>query len=203
MAISQHDRTQQAMVHMALAWFLGRPGENRFREQTSAADKQRALEHAGHSLELFRAVGNPVGEAYALDHLGWLVADLDSPDLARKHCEASLALFRIHNDRTGEANALACMGYIDHRAGQHHQAIRHYEQALALFANVDNTADSAYTLDHLGHPHIALDQNEQARTAWREASALYQQQGLVEEADRVRRRLDHLDQCAQVSPFTP
>jgi tetratricopeptide (TPR) repeat protein len=200
MAQRQDDRTQQAIVHMALAWFLGRPGESRPPEQP-AGDAQAALEHAGRSLELFRAVDNPVGEAYALQHIGWLVADLDKPDLAREHCHAALSLFGTHDDRAGEAETLACLGYLDHQQGRHHQAIRHYERALALLGDIDNTADSAHTLDHLGHPYLALGRHEQARMAWRAAFELYQRQGRVEEACRVRRRLDNLDQRAQVSPL--
>jgi tetratricopeptide (TPR) repeat protein len=189
---------QQAIVHMDLTSFRGRPGESQFWERPRG-DKQLALDHANQARELFRAVGNPVGEAYALHYMGWLVADLDKPDLAREYCETARTLFDIHNDRTGEASTLACMGYINEQDGQHHHAIRRYEQALALFSKIDNTADSAQALDLLGYPHMALGQEEQARRVWEEAFALYRQQGRVEEADRLRQRLDDLDQRAQVS----
>jgi tetratricopeptide (TPR) repeat protein/transcriptional regulator with XRE-family HTH domain len=198
-AEQDNDLTQQAIVHMALAWFWGRPEESQFLEQP-VGDKERALDHAGQSLELFRAIGNPVGEGYALHHMSWLVADLGKPELAREHCEGALTLFRIHNDRTGEGNALVCMGHIDHQGGAHQQAIRHYEQALAMFGDIGNTAESAFTLDQLGHPHIALGQDEQARTVWRAAFEFYRQQGVIEAADSVRRRLDDLDRCARPSP---
>jgi tetratricopeptide (TPR) repeat protein len=186
-----HDRTQQAVTHLKLAWFRGQLGDP-FSEQPSEHNRQ-ALDHAGKSLELFRAIGNPVGEAYALDHMALLVARLGNLDLARGHCDAALALFRTHNEPMGQASSSESMGYIDHHDGHHSRAIGHYRHALALLAELGNTGDAAHMLDQLGDPYLALGQRERARVVWREALELYRQQGRVEELNRVQWRLDGLD----------
>ncbi|QUQ64764.1 AfsR/SARP family transcriptional regulator [Kutzneria sp. CA-103260] len=181
LAEHHHDPTTRALTHATLAWAWERRGDDR-----------RALDHATQALNLYRTLDQPVWEAQALNQVGWHAARLGDYDTARAHCQAALAL---HHHPHGEAETLDSLGYIDHHTGHHHQAIHHYQRALTLLRGLGDTYNSADTLDRLGHPRAALGQHEQARTVWREALELYRQQGRDEDAERVQRQLDTLDQA--------
>ncbi|MFT7840396.1 tetratricopeptide repeat protein [Saccharothrix sp. BKS2] len=181
LAEQHHDPAQLAHTHFALvrAW--------------RREDDGRALEHARHALDLYRALDQPVWEATALNSMGWHAARLGDHDTARDHCEAALVLFRRHRIPDGEAATLDSLGFIDHRTGHHRRAVDRYRQALALFRTLGDTTETANTLDGLGHPHAALGHHDEARAVWREALELYRDQGRDADADRVRRQLDALD----------
>ncbi|MET8850851.1 BTAD domain-containing putative transcriptional regulator [Amycolatopsis sp. NPDC004625] len=184
------DPAEQALAHHQLA----RAWERR-------EDNARALEHATRALELCRALGRPEWEANALNGVGWHASRLGDHDTARAHCQAALTLHRRHGNSGGEADTLDSLGYIDHHTGHHDRAVDHYRQALTLFRRLGNTYESAATLDRLGHPYVALGRPDQARVVWREAAELYGAHGRDADADRVRQRLDTLDEHAgQRSP---
>ncbi|MBW4721339.1 AfsR/SARP family transcriptional regulator [Saccharothrix obliqua] len=182
LADHHHDIARQAHVSngLSVAWAL-------------RGDDRKALQHAQHTLDLFRSLDQPVGEAAALTMTGWLAARLGDHDTARDHCRRALELHRHHHNVEGEASTLDSLGWIAHHTGNHHQAIDHYHQALALFRAIDHNSEVANTLDHLGHPHAVLGQPDHAREVWREALRLYREQGRDDDADRVRRQLDDID----------
>ncbi|MFD4669527.1 BTAD domain-containing putative transcriptional regulator [Lentzea sp. NPDC058450] len=182
LALHHHDLTQQAHTQHALTWAWEQHG-----------DDHKALEHARHALELFRALDHPVWEATALNLVGWYAARVGEYDNARKHCQAALDLYRRHEDPDGEADTLDSFGWIEHHTGHHRRAIDHYEQALALYRTVGNATEAADTLDNLGHPHLALGDRAGARSVWQEALDLYEQQGRHTDAERARGRLAGLD----------
>ena len=176
----QHfDLTQQAHSHRLLAWTWELRGDDR-----------QALYHSTHSLDLYRTLDQPLWEADALNGIGWHAAHLGEYDTARTHCEAALNLHRHHHNRDGEAATLDSLGYIAHLSGQYHAAIEYYQQAHNLLRSLGNNYASAFVFEHLGHPHAALGEYEQARTAWQRAHKLYQEQGRVQDADRVERQLN-------------
>ncbi|QQQ78705.1 tetratricopeptide repeat protein [Saccharothrix sp. 6-C] len=182
LARRHHDLTQQAHTEHALTWAWEQRG-----------DDHKALEHARHALDLFRALDQPVWEATALNMVGWYAARVGEYDHAREHCQAALDLYRRHDDPDGEADTLDSFGWIEHHTGHHHRAIDHYRQALALYRTVGNATEAADTLDNLGHPHTALGDHAPARAAWQEALDLYRRQGRHTDAERVRRQLAELD----------
>jgi tetratricopeptide (TPR) repeat protein len=155
-------------------------------------DDRQALTHATRTLDLCRALGQPVREAEALNQMGWCLAQLSDFDTARAHCEAALAIQRRHHD-PGEEATLDSLGYIAHHSGHHQQAIEYYQQALPLITDLGHILHTADTLDNLGHPHAALGEYDQARAVWRKALELYRQQGREHDADKARRRLEALD----------
>ena len=175
------DLNQQAHTHRVLAWAW---------EQQH--NERQSLEHAAAALNLRRALGQPVGEAEALNQTGWYLALSGEFDAARTHCEAALAILRRHNVPSGEAATLDSLGYIAHHGGHHQQAVKYCQEALAVLASLGDVVHTADVLDTLGHPHAALGQYEQARVAWQEALELYREQGRDQSADRVRQQLDTL-----------
>jgi DNA-binding SARP family transcriptional activator/tetratricopeptide (TPR) repeat protein len=191
LAERHHDLVQQAHTHHALTWAWEQRGDDR-----------KALEHAGHTLRLFRTLGSPVWEATALNMVGWHAARLGRYDTAREHCQAALALYHRHDDPDGQADSLDSLGWIDHHTGHHHRAIDRYTRALALYRAVGNTAETADTLANLGHPHHALGHHARAREAWGHALDLYREQGRGADAERVRRHLDTLTSAPATSQGT-
>lgn len=175
----QNDRALQANAHYTLASIW--------------PDGRRALEHARRALDLYRGLDQPIGEANALNAVGWYAARLGHHDTAREHCQAALALFQHHQDVSGQAQTLDSLGYIDHHSGHHQDAVQHYRHAISLYRDLDNTYEAADTLDRLGHSHAALGQHDLTREVWREARDLYRQQGRDQEAEQVEQQLDELD----------
>ena len=182
-----HDGVLLGHTHRALAraWLL--------------KDTRQALEHATQALAIFRALGNPVWEAWAFTQAGWCAAQVGDHHLARAHCRAALTVFRRHPDPAGEANAWRSLGYVEHHTGHHERAIQHYQRALTLYRDVSD-ADLAIVLNGLGHPHAALGHRGQAHAAWCEALALFRRQGRDDEVERIRRQLDALGHTGATHP---
>jgi tetratricopeptide (TPR) repeat protein len=178
------DLLAQTYTHRALAVACERWGEDR-----------RALEHATRCLRLFQDLDMPAREADAHNSMGWLSARLGQYDQASTHCQAALELFRRHGDnREGEAATLDSLGYLAHRTGRHTAAVDYHQQALTLFRELRNTRLETEVLDSLGHPYAALGQHDQVRAVWRQALERYRDQGRHDDAARVQRQLDALDQ---------
>ena len=177
-----HDPANQASTHRALGWAWEQRG-----------DDHRALEHAHRALGLYRSHDLPLGEADALNAIGWYACRRGDHDTARDHCHAALMLQRHHHNLEGESAALDSLGYIDYHSGRHTEAIDHYHDAITLLRDLGDTYHAADALDRQGHPYAALGQTERARTVWQEALKLYQEQRRHDDATRVQRQLDNLD----------
>lgn len=95
LAVRHHDLTEQAHTHQLLVGVWARQGDDR-----------QALDHARHSLNLYRAIEQPAWEADALNAVGWLAACLGEFDIARDHCRAAVTLLRRHNDHQGGGGRL-------------------------------------------------------------------------------------------------
>jgi tetratricopeptide (TPR) repeat protein len=184
LAEEHHDLDQQATTQHLLAWTWGQ------RDDREALGN--ALRHAEHTLNLRRALGQPLLEAQALNQMGWYLAQLGDFETARAHCETALAIQRRIHDPENEEATLDSLGYIAHHTGHHRQAIEYYQQALPLLADLGHVFQTAETLDDLGRSHTALGEYEQARAVWRKALELYRQQRRDEAADRVQHQLETL-----------
>lgn len=152
-------------------------------------DYRTALPYATESLRIRRLSGNELGEADALNIVGWCAARLHDHDLARESAQAALALHGGHGHEHGEGAALLILGYVDHHAGDHAQAVDHYSQARTLLRGIGNSYDAAEAADGLGGAYAALGQHDEARRAWQEALELYRRQGRDKQAAEVQRRL--------------
>ncbi|GAB2810080.1 AfsR/SARP family transcriptional regulator [Lentzea nigeriaca] len=183
LAAQQNDATEQAHTHLILTYV-----------REGWGDSRKALEHARQALDHYQSLGNPLWEAEALNAAGWCAAQLGDLDSARDHCGAALALQRHHRFTEGEATTLDSLGLIAHRAGDHRQALDHYDEALARYRTLGNAYQVANTLENLGHPHAAIGQDDQARKTWQEALELFREQGRDNDAERVRRQLDALEE---------
>jgi DNA-binding SARP family transcriptional activator/tetratricopeptide (TPR) repeat protein len=178
----QHDAvSHKAHTHRLLA-----------RAWSQQGDDRKALDHARCALHLYRGLDQPVGEADALNSVGWRAARLGDYETAREHCQAALALHKSLRDPTGEAATEDSLGYIDHHSGHHERAIAHYERAITMLRDLGNTYETPGVLESSAHPHLALGDRHQARKIWREALRLFREQGRHDDVHRVQARLDDL-----------
>lgn len=187
-----NDLPGQAHIHRSLAWTWERLG-----------DYRQAFEDATSALRLIRAVGDPAREADMLNDVGWYARRLGDHEVAWLHCAAALAVHWSYGDNDGMAAALESLGYLaDHR---HHytRAVEYYQRALDLRRDQHNVYQEAITLDRLGRTHVVLGQHEHARAVWQWAERLYRAQQRHDDAERIRRRLDALDQQRPSTPSGP
>ena len=128
-----------------------------------------------HALHAARDAGDPVGEAHALDNLGFVYRRQGYYPKAVEHHQQALAVFREISDRTGEATVLDNLGAVYRRQGHYEQAAEHHQQALALFRQIGDRAGEATVLDNLGavyrrqgHYPKAVEHHQQALALFRE-----------------------------------
>ena len=204
-ALNEVGRHEEAIDHLAYALALSEQHDDVLQRATthliimgvwfSVEDYGRALSHAVRSVELFRELGNEVGQGHALSGSAWSRAHLDDYEAAKADCEAALILYRRHGCGQPEADVLDTLGYIHYNTGDYVRAVEYGERAVGLMRSLDETnEDLAAALDRLGQSHVILDHFEQARVAWQAALDLYQQRGRDADVRRVQRKLDALDQ---------
>jgi DNA-binding SARP family transcriptional activator/Flp pilus assembly protein TadD len=170
-----------ADVHRTLGWVWqdhGEPG--------------RALVHARRSLELYRATGNAMREADALNSVGWLHARVGELPGAADHCARALTLCRRLGHRRAEALTLHSLGYIAQRLGRPAEALERYEDALDVVRDTRDVYDEAVIQLDLGAAHQELGQRGEARQAWEKALDLCVTQHRTRMAETARRRLTGL-----------
>lgn len=211
------DRPSQARAHRGLAQAYSRLGSlDRAHEHFGAALRQYAelgddiclahthigwaltyllddritesLEQARRALDLYRRLDDRVGQADALNNIGWCLTVLGQHEEALVRCQQAVDLHCDIGDQHGQANAWDSLGHAHHQAGHHSQAVHCYQSALALFGELGDRRHQAQTLDHLGEVYRDAGQIEAARSAWRQALAILDRLGHPD-ADVVRDRL--------------
>jgi tetratricopeptide (TPR) repeat protein len=148
------------------------------------------LSHSQRALDLYRSAGHILGQARALNGIGWSHTLLGEHQEALAYCQQALTLHREIGDRHGEADTWDSLGYIHHQLGQHIEAATYYQHAVNLFRELGNRYDQAVTLIRLGDAHHAAD-SDGAAHAWRLALDILDEMGHAD-AEQVRARLHTL-----------
>jgi tetratricopeptide (TPR) repeat protein len=156
-------------------------------EQRGNVDE--ALEAARQALSLYRAAQHPVGEAHALNAVGFYHALAGQYADALRLCSEALSLATDAGDRLAEAEAWKSLGVIRLRTGDAAQAITCYRRSLALHRLLADRYVTTHLLTHLGDAHEAAGDIDAACNAWTEALAILDDLGHPD-ADQVRARLD-------------
>jgi tetratricopeptide (TPR) repeat protein/transcriptional regulator with XRE-family HTH domain len=169
-----------AIAHECMSFALGRHGRHR-----------DALGHARESKKFYHAAGHRVGQASALNNIGYLHAELGDHPRALAYCQRSVRAFRELADRRGEAIALGSLGRAYHQLGQYAQALDCYRQALTVIGQLGDRHSQADICTHLGETYHAVGDDIAARQAWTEALSVYEEQNPVQ-ASQLRARLRSL-----------
>lgn len=125
------------------------------------------------SLDLFRQIGDVLGSADALWHLG-TVADVAHPAVARDFLEQSLAIYQQHGDLWGSARVLQFLARVSYYSGDLVAARRRYDESLAIDRMLGFIPGVSATLFDLGRTWRFQGDCEAAQVCYSEAAALSQ-----------------------------
>ena len=176
-SIQSDDRAGQGHTHLGLARMWDQRGSPR-----------PALDHAYRALELFRPVGDLLGESIALNIISWCHALLGEIEQALTTARQALSLHHKLDDRVTEAATWDTIGYIHDRLGQHTEAKSCYRQALTLFQDLNDRLGESAVLIHLGDTHHTTGDIATAHDAWKQALSILDDLQHPD-ADTVRTRL--------------
>ncbi len=140
-------------------------------------DLAAALACGHESLELAHQAADARLQAYALTHLGLVLALLDEPAAAEQHLAHSLALVRGTTDRAHESTVLVSLSQLKQRAGDAAAAQALAEQALGLARGTGNLGDMVDALVALAQALQARGEHAAAVAPLHEATLLAQQRG--------------------------
>jgi tetratricopeptide (TPR) repeat protein len=138
---------------------------------------EAALESYRQALDLFRAVGDRLGEANTLKAIGDVQRFKDENEAALESYRQALDLFRAVGSRLGEANTLQAIGDVQQFKKENEAALESYRQALDLFRAVGDRLGEANTLKAIGFMKLDTGEGEAGLNALNEALALYLQIG--------------------------
>ena len=146
----------QAIALRTLGFFCSRLG--------SYAD---AYTHMHRALELYRQLGDHVGQAHTHYNLARTFELQARNREALDHAKQALELYRAVGQQAGQANALNSVGWFCSLLGDHQEALAHCQQALSLHRSVGERLGEAATLDSLGRAHHHLGHHPQAIECYR------------------------------------
>jgi tetratricopeptide (TPR) repeat protein len=137
------------------------------------SDHDGARERYEAALPLYRRVGDVVGEANCIKHLGDIALDRSDHDHARERYEAALPLYRRVGTVLGEAHCIARIGDIALERSEHDGARERYEAALPLYRRVGDVMGEANCIQRLGDIARERSDHAGARRLFEEALGLY------------------------------
>ena len=148
----------------------------------------QALPYAQRSLAGYRAAANELGEAVALNAIGWYHCQLGQYRESIGYCRRALALAERTGSAYGQANTWDSIGYAHHHLGEYGPAGQAYRRAVDLFRGIGDRHSEALVLEHIGDTLDADGDPAGARDRWREASRILDDLAAPEAAG-LRRKL--------------
>jgi tetratricopeptide (TPR) repeat protein len=147
-----------------------------------------AVDFSYRGLDMFRSIGNSVGEGRALNSLGWYLCKLGAYEPALIHCQRALTLARSNQNPHVEATTLGSIGLIHYSTGNYRQALLYYTQALEARRAKGDYFLQADVMTRLGDTHAALGEVATAKDLWVQALAILDKLA-HRDAEGVRSRL--------------
>ncbi|MBO0806506.1 MAG: tetratricopeptide repeat protein, partial [Nocardiopsaceae bacterium] len=132
-------------------------------------DYDQALGRFASSLELYRRLGNRIGQAKIHQDLSLLAESQGRNADTLGHCEEALRLFRASGDTLGEAVALNNVAWCHALLGDYRQARECCQRSLALYANLDSRGLEGHAWDTLGYVEHHLGDLDEAAACYRRA----------------------------------
>ena len=119
-----------------------------------------------------RHLGDRLGEANALTHLGNVRRLTGDYQDAAGDLEQALTIYRNLGDRLGEANALTHLGIVRYLTGDYQGAAGDLEQALTIYRNLGNRGGEAEVLNETGTLHRISGEPAEAEACHQQALEL-------------------------------
>ena len=147
--------------------------------QRSRTALESAVEYYKESANIWRELGDPNEEGYALSNLGDLYRDLRLFNESETNLQAALNLLRAASDVSGQAYVLNSWGATYRELGSDlSKGFEKYEEAIALRRSIGDRWGEAQLRNNFGLLHSRLGQNREAveqlkpaRLLWRELGA--------------------------------
>jgi tetratricopeptide (TPR) repeat protein len=140
-------------------------------------DHDAALESYHAALQLFRQVGDKLGEANVLQAIGDVQQFRKEIDAALESYHAALQLFRQVGAKLGEANVRKAIGDVQQFRKEIDAALESYNAALQLFRQVGDKLGEANVLQAIGHVQQFRDDRDAALESYHAALQLFRQVG--------------------------
>lgn len=150
----------------------------------------KALEHDRQALEHVRATGDRMGEARALNAIGWDLAHLGDLDEAVTWCEKALRLADRIDDPRAAAAAWDSLGYCRTQAGDTRGALLAYQRAVEIRNGIGYRNGVVKGYRAMGDLHVQSGDKAAARRAWRASLEILDRSAPLA-ADVERERLAH------------
>ena len=131
---------------------------------------QDCITYNGRAVDIYRRLGDRVGQGTALNNLGDQYGRLGEHEKAMDLCRAALAIWTELDEPHSQAVCFDSLAYSAFHLGEQGQAFEYYHRAIDMLREVGDGAAQAESLARLGDAHAALHDNDAARAAW--ASAL-------------------------------
>jgi tetratricopeptide (TPR) repeat protein len=139
------------------------------------------------ALELYRDIGDQLGEAHALNYLGSLQCAIGMHEASASTLAQALRLYRTLGHRLGQAEVFNSLGDLRMREIQG-QDRTPYEQALAIAQELGARLEEAHALEGIGNDNIENGNIEDGAIFLRRSLEIYRRIGCVH-ADRVDKTL--------------
>ncbi len=143
---------------------------SRLHEQRGDADQAR--QSAQQALSLYQAARHRIGEAHALNAVGFFHALAGDHADALRFCSQALSTATQTSDRRAEAQAWESLGFIHQHTGDPSQAIACYERSLRLHRDLADRYLTTKLLTRLGDAHQATGDIKAATRVRVEALAI-------------------------------
>ncbi|OLP20037.1 hypothetical protein BST81_02010 [Leptolyngbya sp. 'hensonii'] len=136
-----------------------------------------ALNRYQEALQIYRQVGDRLGEANTLKAIGDVLQFLKQSSEALNRYQEALQIYRQVGARLGEANTLKAIGDVLQFLKQSSEALNRYQEALQIYRQVGARLGEANTLKAIGDVLQFLDQRDEALNRYQEALQIYRQVG--------------------------
>ncbi|WP_369375590.1 BTAD domain-containing putative transcriptional regulator [Promicromonospora sp. Populi] len=128
-----------------------------------------ALEHDRRAFDHARTTGDRMGEARAMNAIGWDLAHLGDLDTAVTWCQKALRLAEEIDDQRAVAASWDSLGFCRQQAADLRGALRAYERATRMRSRLGYRNGVAKGYRTIGDLHARLGDEVGARRAWRAA----------------------------------
>jgi tetratricopeptide (TPR) repeat protein/transcriptional regulator with XRE-family HTH domain len=139
--------------------------------------RDEARAHFGQALNVYRQLGDNIGQGRVHSSLGALSDREGRPRDALDHSRQAYELFLAADDRGWQATVLNNLGWCHAQLGEYEQALSCGKQAIALHQDLGKRESEACAWDSLGYVHAQLGQHEEALACFRRAITTFRELG--------------------------
>jgi DNA-binding SARP family transcriptional activator/tetratricopeptide (TPR) repeat protein len=128
-----------------------------------------ALKSAQLALSTYQSAQYGLGEAFALNNVGWYLARQGNYAKALHYCRRALRLCVQLGYNIGEGNTWDSLAFVHQHLGQPAQAVTCYREALDIYRQLSDRYNEARVLTRLGEASDAAGDLHAAYRAWQTA----------------------------------